>query len=313
MRKKILIVIGIVLAALLVLPFILPPNYRGISPQSLADPGGHFVDVNGLQTYVMEQGPEDGEVLLFLHGFGGATISWERSLEFFAAAGYRAVAFDLPPFGLTEKRADMDFSHPAQAAFTAALMDVLDIESATLFGHSMGTSVMLHFAAAYPERVARLVIVDGAVNISSGPGFLSGLLHFPPLARWMEIILSNVPPDQLTGLLDAAFYDPDYITPELRAKYTRALTVDNWAGGLVGLTRDAGRSSIPQEQLQAISAPMLIIWGEEDAVIGVERGQQLLNIFPDALWVAYPQVGHNPMEENADQFNEDVLAFLQRP
>ena len=68
-----------------------------------------------------------------------------------------AVALDLKGFGLSDKSFDEDYSHPAQADFVADMMTALDIQSATLVGHSMGGNGLAHFALKYPERVEGLV------------------------------------------------------------------------------------------------------------------------------------------------------------
>lgn len=73
---------------------------RPVTPQDLADPDGQFVEINGASVYYRARGPQDGPPVLLLHGFLGSTVSWDETLGILADAGYRAVAFDRPPFGL---------------------------------------------------------------------------------------------------------------------------------------------------------------------------------------------------------------------
>jgi pimeloyl-ACP methyl ester carboxylesterase len=110
-----------------------------------------------VHTFVQESGPTDGPAVVLVHGFGGSTFNWRYTLPALAEAGYRAVALDLMGFGLSDKSFDQDDSHAAQADFVADVMTALDIQRATLVGHSMGGNVIAHFALKYPERVEGLV------------------------------------------------------------------------------------------------------------------------------------------------------------
>jgi len=54
----------------------------------------------------------------------------------------------------------------------------------------------------------------------------------------------------------------------------------------------------------------LLIWGQDDSWVPMTAGQLLRDLLPNSQWITYPQIGHLPMEENIEQFNRDLLAFL---
>lgn len=326
---KILLVILAVLAFIVfVLPMLIPLPPVGVAAETLADPGGYFVDANGLQTYVLESGPQDGPVVLLLHGFGGSTFSWRDQFDALAEAGYRAVAFDRPPYGLSAKTGDLPLSQQGQAEFTAAVMDALGIDSAVLVGHSMGGGVIGQFAALYPERVTGLAFVDGAPAVDDGsaetrrggggllgvPSFVSGLMQFPPFERWGQILLrAFLKPDALTGLQTSAYYDPADVTPEVAAGYQRQLQVQSWDEGFIQLLTgmNGGFAALTPDQLAAWAMPVAIFWGENDTWVPLAAGERLREALPTAQWFVYPETGHLPMEEQPSDFNRDLLAFLQ--
>jgi pimeloyl-ACP methyl ester carboxylesterase len=66
------------------------------------------------------------------------------------------------------------------------------------------------------------------------------------------------------------------------------------------------------ELLAQSATPILLIWGEEDTWVPLAVGQRLHQLLPAADWITYRDVGHLPMEENVEQFNTDLLAFLAR-
>ena len=137
--------------------------------------------MGGTRTFVEEAGPADGPAVVLIHGFGGSTFSWRYTLPALADAGYRTVAFDLKGFGLSDKTFAGDHSDPAQVEFAAQVMDKLSISHATLVGRSWDGNIVAHMTPEHPERVEKLVIVDGAiVKDHSNLVNLTRLLWFPP-------------------------------------------------------------------------------------------------------------------------------------
>src|SRR5437762_4982048 len=110
---------------------------------------------DGIVPHFNERGEGD-TALVFLHGVGGGKEIWQPQLDFFAAEGYRAVAWDMPGYGASPM-----LPHYSFATFAAALAQVLDKLRAArvvLIGHSMGGMVALEAAARYPHRLAGLVL-----------------------------------------------------------------------------------------------------------------------------------------------------------
>jgi len=79
--------------------------WRESSPRTaLALPSGRFVHAHDLDLYIQEVGPESGPIVLLVHGTSAWSEIWRSTLERLAAAGYRAVAVDMPPFGYPSSR-----------------------------------------------------------------------------------------------------------------------------------------------------------------------------------------------------------------
>ncbi|NWF68853.1 MAG: alpha/beta hydrolase [Chloroflexi bacterium] len=311
--RRILLVIVIVFAVFSLLPFLIPLPPVGADASTLPQAAdGSFVDVNGTDTFYIERGPADGPTMLLLHGFGGLTFSWRLNIDALAEAGYRVIAFDRPPYGLTEKRADMSLSRAAQTDFTVAFMDALDIDSAIMVGHSAGGTVIADMALRYPERVDALVFVAGAVgSMSGGPPFVGTLLSFPPITRWAQIIARlAVTPDFFGNTLRSAYGSPDFMTPEMAAGYATPLQVRDWDIGFVGILRDSGGNALDASGLSAVTVPTLLIWGENDTWVPLRVGENLHSSMTGSTLITYPNVGHLPQEENPAQFNADLIAFL---
>ena len=298
------------LALLLGLPYLIPlPGGRPAA--TLADAAGRFVVVEGLQTYVLASGPEDGPAVVLIHGLGGSTFSWRETLGPLAESGYHAVTFDLPGFGLTDKPLSYDYSHAHQADFTVHLMDALGLPTASVVGHSMGGDIAAHLALRHPERVTRLVFVDGAVGGGDNLNILGPLAAFPPVARWIQVAGAYLlTPERFTDILRSAYADPNFVTPAIAAGYARVLQTPDFAAVLVGLVRDGGQNRLDDTDIGQIEAPSLLAWGALDTWVPLENGERLRDLLPQAVLRTYPTAGHLPMEETPAAFNADLLAFL---
>ncbi|MBL8045796.1 MAG: alpha/beta hydrolase [Anaerolineales bacterium] len=217
----------------------------------------------------------------------------------------------------------MDFSHPAQADFVAAVMQAAGIERATLVGHSMGGSVIGHVAQRHPERVAALVFVDGAVreasaSASSGgsilgiPVQLGSLAEFPPFQRWGRIaLLYGLTRERMAATQLTAYYRKEIVTPEVEEGYLQVQKIKDWDLALLGVLRDSSRSALAQP-LSTITVPTLIIWGDKDTWVPLARGQALHTALPQSELIIIPNTGHLPMEEDVAAFNAALLEWLKR-
>jgi pimeloyl-ACP methyl ester carboxylesterase len=315
MKKKLLWILLIAIAILLVGPYIIPlPSQPELSAEAVAPGTGRFLVVDGLKTYVQDMGPRQGPAVVFIHGFGGSTFSWRETLPVLASSGYRAIALDLKGFGLSDKSFNEDYSHAAQAAFVAGVMDELEVATATIAGHSMGASVLGHFATLFPERVDKLLIVDGSMNVGeSDSNFdpVGWLLQFPPARQWARILMRwQLDDEQVTRRLLTAYYDPKFVTPEVATGYLAPQQIKDWELALLGIVRDSKKNDLAVPIDNITDAPILIIWGAEDTWVPISRGRALVDTFPDAELSIIPESGHLPMEEQAELFNEILLEFL---
>lgn len=306
-------VLAVFLFVLLAVPFLIPLDDSGLQAAGdLADADGRFLDVAGLQTYVLERGPADGEPVVFVHGLFGSTFSWRYNLDAVAAAGYRVIAYDRPGAGLTEPRADFDYSVANQAEFLAALLDRLEIQQARFVAHSAGGSVLAEFAVRHPDRILRQVIVDGAILSGAPPIDIGPLVTFAPFNRWGRLALRTfVTPATVASVARGLQADAGFWTAADDAGYGRAMRLRDWDVGFLGLIRDRGRTPmLTDAQLRAITAPTLLIWGAADTATPLAQGQRLAELIPNARLLVYDGVGHQPFEEAATDFNRDGIAFL---
>lgn len=313
---KYIAIILIVLLLLWIIPLIIPipPLADGQSEESLADADSRFIEINGLKVHYKDYG-EGEPVMILLHGFGASTFSWREVIRPLAAHG-RAIAFDRPAFGLTERpmpetwKGENPYTLDFQADLTVALMDALGIEQAVLIGNSAGGTVALHTALKYPERVRALVLVDAAVYAGGGaPAWIRPLLNTPQMNRLGPLLARSLAGEQGMAFLRSAWHDPSKITAEIIAGYRKPLQVANWDRALWELTK-ASRESDLAQRLAQVKQPVLVISGDDDRIVPVEQSMRLARELPNAQWIVIPGCGHLPQEECPQEFLNAVLPFI---
>lgn len=294
------------------------------TPRELADPDGLFADVNGVSVYYRALGNIDDPAVILIHGFGGSTFTWRDTLPALADAGYYAVALDLPPFGLSDKNPDLPYARSWMADLVADFMTTLDIQTATIVGHSMGGGVTAQFAVRHPAMTSALVFVSGGVfealptqdgqeSASSSPFAILNTID--PKSPVAPILLrSLITRDTFISLLRGAYGRQEVITPDVEEGYARLLLIEDAPIGFLAYTQAQETDPISLDNLvQAVSVPVLLVWGAEDNWVSPELGKTMHAALVGSTLLTYAGVGHLPMEETPDQFNTDLIAFLNAP
>ncbi len=132
-----------------------------------------MTEVRGDELFVRRWGGQDGRALLFLHALGPASSAAFVGLgvQSLVEAGYAVAAPDLPGYGRSAPVSPEEYEVPALAERMAGLADDLGWGDFVLVGHSWGGAIACHLAAAHPDRVRALVLVDsGHLDYADTPG-----------------------------------------------------------------------------------------------------------------------------------------------
>jgi len=281
-------------------------------------PPSQFVAIGGgVTVHLRDQGPKDAPAILLLHGSNADLHTWEP----WAAAltsQYRVIRFDQVGHGLTGPDPQGDYSRANYVADVLAVADTLGLDRFIIGGNSMGGKHALAFAAAHPDRVAGLVLVDASggpmlhrkdEKPGSGGGNIGFKIAQTPGINWL---VEQITPRSLiaqsleqTVSVQAVANDAaiDRYWELLRYPGNRRATLKRFGYPYDPLTK-AG--------IAAISAPTLILWGEEDRLIPVAAGQWLASTMPHADLVIYPGIGHLPQEEAPGATLGDLKPWLAR-
>ena len=276
-----------------------------------AKPPSRFIEVNGLQVHLRDEGPHDDPApIVLLHGTSASLHTWQG----WAVAlrdRRRVIRFDLPGFGLTGPSHENDYSLAADVRFVQAVMDQLGVRRFVLGGNSLGGLVAWSAAARMPERVERLILVDAA-------GYPPGAMTTPqavPLALriarmpWLRPVAGYMLPRGLIeNSLRQLYGDPAKVTPELVDLYSDMARRQGNRDALARRFDQAAPADL--SQLKDIKAPTLVLWGGRDRLLPPELAQRFERDIPHAQRVVFDDLGHMPMEEDPERTVAQVRRFL---
>lgn len=264
--------------------------------------------VNGLRVRYLDCG--SGPALVLLHGMAASWQWWLENIPTLAQRS-RVIAVDMPGFGHSDPLpAPAEMSTHARTVI--GLLDQLDVESATVAGHSMGGLVALEMAAAEPERVRNLILVDaGGVPMTRrrlavilvvlrifaavlGRRFVRRALVSKPWARRL--------------VLRSGFRDPGVLSARLAAEIMPVFGGPGFVQAVAAAGR-AVRAAVPE----AITCPVLLIWGEHDVMAPLRCAQDMVRRLAHSELIVIAGAGHTPMIEFPKQFNDAVLTFTADP
>lgn len=281
-----------------------PDLPRAALEAAYAGPPSVFLPVAGLRLHVRDTGPRDAPALILLHGFGSSLLTWEPWAASLSAT-YRVIRLDLPGFGLTGPDPTGDYSDDRAMHILAALMDELHIARATIIGNSLGGKLAWEFAAAYPQRVDRLVLIspDGFES----PGFEYG--RKPEVPYMLRLLPYVLPKFFLRMNLAPAYVNDAALTPALLTRYYDMMRAPGVRAAIIARLQQV-RLEPPASRLRQIQAPTLLLWGERDGMIPFSNAQDYLKDIPNARLAALPDLGHVPFEEDPGRSLAPVVAFL---
>jgi pimeloyl-ACP methyl ester carboxylesterase len=261
---------------------------------------------SGKHVWVAEWGDADRPVVILVHGMGhNAHRDWRATVPALLPQ-FRVIAFDLPGFGASELSSGA-YSIPS---LTEVVKEVAQLANASRFhlvGHSLGASVSLEFAARYPERVDRLVLVDIA-GVLLRPVFIRHLAESNVTALGLDSFTALLGGGGSTQLLD--------LLEEQSSLLQMVLEVPSIRGSLFGsaVFSDAAVALLDHDftpAIRKVGTPSTIIWGEEDTITPLRAGQLLADRMVNARLKTIEGAQHMPMNQRPEAFNRELSDALQ--
>jgi haloalkane dehalogenase len=265
------------------------------------------------RVHYVDEGPEDGEVVLLVHG----TPSWSfeyRHLIPVLARTRRVIAIDHLGFGLSERPADFAYTPEAHTDVLRDVIERLGLTRLALVVHDYGGPIALPIAIALPERISSLVVMNTWLwSLETDRSFfrkarfaasaLGRLLY-----RWLNASLRLLMPSsyadrrKLTPLIHGQYLAPF----RLRADRERVL----WTLARSLITSSPSFGKIWDARARLASIPSLVVWGLGDSALPPYMLERMRQALPHARVETLSGVGHFPQEEAPDELGRLLDGFL---
>ena len=243
-----------------------------------------------------------GPAVLLLHAGLGDRTMWDAQV---LALGHEFTVIRIDARGFGETRKPPAAYSPVSDAL--AVLDCLGVAQVHVIGVSMGSQTAIELAVVAPDRVASLVAVAARAGMPVSPELRANWDHVNELYDAGDIDGANE--YELRMWVDGPRRTPEMIDPAFRER-VRAMN-----GALLLRDDDEGEEieldPPVRERLGEITAPALILYGDQDIADVQQAGPLLAQAIPGARLVVMENVSHLPQMEQPEHFNEVVLGFLR--
>ena len=274
-----------------------------------------WVEADGVRLHVVEAGPDDGPLVLLLHGFPEFWYGWRHQIPALARAGYRVWAPDQRGYNSSDAPRDVGaYDIDRLADDVEVLLDAAGAERAAVVGHDWGAVVAWWLALRSPERVGRLAIL----NVPHPLAYKRFLPRSPRqmLKSWYVGVF------QLPGLPEVGLRQlgaralrlssaPGTFSDADLARYRAAWSRPGRAHGMISWYRALARrlGSVEFDD-PTVRAPTLIVWGADDAFLDRRLAARSAAYCPDVRLHELAGVSHWVQHEAAETVNRLLLSFL---
>jgi len=276
-------------------------------------PQNNFITINNLKLHYLEWGNQNQEKVILLHGYNNCAATWIPLARKLACCRH-VLALDLRGHGDSQWANSELYTNEYFVSDLTAFIEALNIKQLSIIGHSMGGIIALSYAAAYPEKVVRLIIEDIGPRMSKRVG---------SRAAKMLLVKKEVYPslEEAVKYLEAA--DPlaqrELLLWEV-AHLTRPLPGNGFTWKQHQMFGDSSQPKVAKplpdrtekrwHMVTQVTCPTLILKGAESDILDDEVAQAMVAGMPRAELVTIERAGHYVHRDNPKHFEKTVLRFL---
>lgn len=285
--------------------------YADISVKDLknefANKHSQFIEIDEMNVHYRDEG--EGFPIVLIHGTAASLHTWDDWTDELKRTN-RVIRMDLPAFGITGPNKNADYSLQAYTDFLNSFIEKLKLKKFHLAGNSLGGNIAWNYAADYPQKIEKLILVDASgLPTNKQPPSIFKMAKTPLLKT---LFLYVTPKILIKKNIKEVYADDSKITDELVDRYHKmALRVGNRKAFIDRAKTDFGLdSTVNINKLKTIMTPTLLIWGALDLWIPLDNGIRMDRILVNSSLKVLENSGHVPMEENPEESLKLMTDFL---
>ncbi|MCB1659349.1 MAG: alpha/beta hydrolase [Pseudomonadales bacterium] len=257
-----------------------------------------------------EGGAKTAPTVLLVHGFSGSRDNWNRIANKLTKQ-YHVIALDLPGHGDTITPASFEYTLANLSEAVRKFVTTLGIQKDLhIAGHSLGGGIAVLYSALYFLEVRSVMLVDTA-GVYQNAG--NSLITKP---QELTKLLARKEGDFAKLVNEVATYSPPFVPKEIMEGYEKIHMrhLPEQEKLMAGLTEQMKwyTPDTFHTGLKTLEAPVLVVWGDKDKIIGVEAVEEIKQNLKDGEYLILKDVGHTPILEADYPVSEAYLTFLAK-
>ncbi len=242
---------------------------------------GRRITIDGHQIFVREEG--EGEPVLLLHGVPSSSFLFRKMLAPVSEAGFRAISFDFPGVGLSDKPKDLAYDWHALAKWVGRVVDALELPPVHLVVHDIGGPIGVEWAIGNPVKVRSITITNTLLDVADfAPPFPMWTFRVPVMRHLVFATMNT--PTMLQLFRQTGVKNPETVDEDTIASYIYLLKAN---GGhrsfleiMAGFDLTEQHRDWLRDGLLAIDKPMQLVWGEQEVAIPKAQLDYIRQAFP---------------------------------
>lgn len=285
------------------------------------EPEHKTIKTNGVNLHVVQAGPDNGPLVILLHGFPEFWYGWQAQIPALVEAGFRVWVPDQRGYNLSDKPTHItDYDLNKLAADVIGLIDAAGSKKALLVGHDWGANVAWWTAIHYPQRLKKLVIL----NVPHPAVFSQTLRRNPRqvLKSWY-VFFFQIPwlPEKLISLNNWRLGTrsliqssrPGTFSPTDLEEYRQAWSEDRAMTTMINWYRAIVQHKPKMSANPRIKVPTLVIWGAKDRFLSLEMAQPSAEMCDEGRLEVIKEATHWVQHEEAERVNKLLIEFFKKP
>lgn len=265
---------------------------------------------SGIRIRAVERGDPNSPPVVLVHGWGCSVYVFRFSMPALAAAGFRTIAIDLKGHGLSDKpqRAE-EYTIDSLVDHLREVLDALGLDRPALAGHSLGGSLIYHFASKYPERVRCLGLIS-PTGLTGVPRmrayhFLTPAMLVPLYRRFRSRAI-------VKAALRRVYGKRGHFTARDVEEYFAPTQFSDYGPAIRNALHSYDWKAAEHRHLATVNVPAVGICGSLDHMMPKESMEIYRRLVPQIVLREIPNAGHVVVEETPEEVNEALLALLLR-
>lgn len=277
-----------------------------------------FIETNGIKLHLAVAGPEDGPLVVLLHGFPEFWFGWKHQIQPLAEKGYRVVAPDQRGYNRSDKPDGIDkYTVDYLRDDVIGIIDYFQKEKAIVIGHDWGGAIAWHLAATRPEYVEKLIILN-----MPHPKAMARVLKKHPL-QWIKssyIAFFQLPslPETVLGMEEFKAMqlgigytsNPGAFSKQEIEQYKMAWSQSGALTAMLNWYRAIRRGSFKQVPETKIEVPVTIIWGLGDQFLSPMLAKESLSFCEEVNLAFVGEATHWVQHEQPEIVNRLIVQFI---